>query len=153
MTMNWRDRTWRPCEESQPDDTLESQQGSEAAGPPALDADSRSISLRELTDTAGVSIRTVRYYIAEGLLPPPEGSGPSSFYSEAHLDRLQLIHRLKEAYLPLKEIRRRLAGLDEDGVRTMLDDVRLNPSSVTGVPSTLDPTMQGAREYLTMMES
>ncbi|MCC6705677.1 MAG: MerR family DNA-binding transcriptional regulator, partial [Thermomicrobiales bacterium] len=32
-------------------------------------------SLQELSDAAGVSPRTVRYYIAEGLLPPPEPAG------------------------------------------------------------------------------
>lgn len=151
--MNWRDRVRRHGEERQPDDILERQQDSDAPDPPASDDASTRMSLRELTDAAGVSIRTVRYYIAEGLLPPPEGSGPASAYGEAHLDRLRLIHRLKEAYLPLKEIRRRLAGLDDDGVRAILDDDRFSPGSVAGITSTLDPTMQGAREYLTMMES
>lgn len=70
-------------------------------------------SLAELTEAAGVSLRTVRYYIAEGLLPPPLGSGPASFYTPAHLDRLKLIGRLKDAYLPLKEIRKRLAGVED----------------------------------------
>ena len=67
-----------------------------------------------------MSVRTVRYYIAEGLLPPPEGSGPGSSYTQGHLDRLRLIQRLKEAYLPLKEIRRRLSGLSDDEVRSLL---------------------------------
>jgi DNA-binding transcriptional MerR regulator len=151
--MDWRDRTWRGGEEPHPDDMQESPKGLGEADSPATNDSSRRMSLRELTDAAGVSIRTVRYYIAEGLLPPPEGSGPSSAYSQAHLDRLRLIHRLKEAYLPLKEIRRRLSGLEEDGVRAMLVEDHLDPGSAAGVASTLDPTMQGAREYLTMMES
>ncbi|MDP9366568.1 MAG: MerR family transcriptional regulator, partial [Chloroflexota bacterium] len=71
------------------------------------------LGLKELTEAAGVSVRTVRYYIAEGLLPPPAGAGPGSHYTAAHLDRLRLIARLKAAYLPLKEIRRRLAGQDD----------------------------------------
>ena len=74
-------------------------------------ADVERLTLGELTAAADVSVRTVRYYIAEGLLPPPEGSGPGSAYTQGHLDRLRLIQRLKEAYLPLKEIRRRLSGL------------------------------------------
>ena len=68
------------------------------------------LTLGALTAAADVSVRTVRYYIAEGLLPPPEGSGPGSAYTQGHLDRLRLIQRLKEAYLPLKEIRRRLSS-------------------------------------------
>jgi DNA-binding transcriptional MerR regulator len=77
-------------------------------------------SLLELTQEAGVSVRTVRYYIAEGLLPPPDASGPRSFYTQGHLDRLRLIDRLKASYLPLKEIRRRLSTLDDAEVRRLL---------------------------------
>ena len=84
------------------------------------DPDDLRLGLRELTRAAGVSVRTVRYYIAEGLLPPPAGGGPRSHYTAAHLDRLRLIARLKAAYLPLREIRRRLAGLDDDAVRRAL---------------------------------
>jgi DNA-binding transcriptional MerR regulator len=76
--------------------------------------------LAELTEAAGVSVRTVRYYISEGLLPPPFGAGPASHYSGAHLNRLALIGRLKDAYLPLKEIRRRLTGLGDAEVAALL---------------------------------
>ena len=70
----------------------------------------REYSIGELADEAGVSTRTIRYYVSEGLLPPPVGSGPNSRYTEAHRDRLAIIGRLKAQYLPLKEIRRRLIG-------------------------------------------
>ena len=92
------------------------------------------LTLGELTAAADVSVRTVRYYIAEGLLPPPEGSGPGSAYSQGHLDRLRLIQRFKEAYLPLKEIRRRLSGLSDEEVRSLLvaNDNRAAPA----MPST-----------------
>jgi DNA-binding transcriptional MerR regulator len=79
-------------------------------------------SLSELTDEAGVSVRTVRYYIAEGLLPPPVTAGPRSSYTRAHLDRLRLIDRMKTSYLPLREIRRRLTALDDDDVRRLLEE-------------------------------
>lgn len=76
--------------------------------------------LTELTQEAGVSVRTVRYYIAEGLLPPPDANGPRSFYTQGHLDRLRLIDRLKASYLPLKEIRRRLSTLDDADIHQLL---------------------------------
>ena len=77
----------------------------------------------EFAAAAGVSARTVRYYIVEGLLPPPEGAGLGAMYGPDHLDRLRLILRLKEAYLPLKEIRRQLTGLDDDAVRRRLKEM------------------------------
>jgi len=76
--------------------------------------------LAELAAEAGVSVRTVRYYIAEGLLPPPESAGPRAAYTREHLDRLHLVGRLKAAYLPLREIRQRLRGLDAAAVRDLL---------------------------------
>jgi DNA-binding transcriptional MerR regulator len=118
-------------------------------------ADGERLTLSELTAAADVSVRTVRYYIAEGLLPPPEGSGPGSAYTEGHLDRLRLIQRLKEAYLPLKEIRRRLSGLSDDEVRSMLapGDNRAAPitSPASGTP--YDESLAGARDYLALLES
>ena len=91
-----------------------------ASEPPA--ASERRLSLRELTAAADVSVRTVRYYISEGLLPPPVGAGSASSYTAGHLARLRLIARLKGSYLPLKEIRHRLAGLDDIAVRRLLGD-------------------------------
>ncbi len=67
--------------------------------------------LDELTSATGLTVRTVRYYISEGLLPPPHGAGPGTRYTREHLERLILIGALKDAYLPLKEIRRRLAAM------------------------------------------
>ncbi len=65
-------------------------------------------SLAELADAADVSTRTIRYYISEGLLPPPAGVGHASRYTAAHLARLRQIAALKAQYLPLREIRNRL---------------------------------------------
>lgn len=67
-------------------------------------------SIGELAEEAGVSTRTIRYYVSEGLLPPPAGAGPNSRYTDAHREQLEIIGRLKQQYLPLKEIRRRLIG-------------------------------------------
>lgn len=83
---------------------------------------SDAMGLTELVEAAGISVRTVRYYIAEGLLPPPQGAGPRAAYTAEHLDRLRLIARLKDAYLPLREIRRRLRGLDAAAVRALLKE-------------------------------
>jgi len=75
--------------------------------------------LAELCDLADVSQRTVRYYIAEGLLRSP-GQGPAARYDEGHLLRLRLIRRLQRSHLPLAEIRNRLRGLGDEEVRSAL---------------------------------
>src|SRR5829696_2378670 len=113
------------------------------------------LTLGELTAAADVSVRTVRYYIAEGLLPPPESSGPGSAYNQGHLDRLRLIQRLKEAYLPLKEIRRRLSGLSDDEVRRLLaaNDNRVAPIAAPASETFYDESLAGARDYLALLES
>lgn len=80
------------------------------------------MSIGELARAAGVSVRTIRYYIAEGLLPPTAESGPKAAYGRSHLDRLRAIGRLKNAFLPLREIRRQLAGMDEAAIRRLADE-------------------------------
>jgi DNA-binding transcriptional MerR regulator len=67
--------------------------------------------ISELAERAGVSLRTVRYYVSEGLLPPPAGSRANPVYNREHLLRLQAIRLLKVQYLPLNEIRNRLEGM------------------------------------------
>jgi DNA-binding transcriptional MerR regulator len=84
-------------------------------------------SLTELADLAGVTPRTVRYYLAQGLLPAVGQTGPGSKYGEGHLTRLRLIRRLQAEHLPLAEIRRRLEGLTDTEIRSLVADDPLAP--------------------------
>ncbi len=81
--------------------------------------DDERYSLTELADLAGVTPRTVRYYLAQGLLPSVGQSGPGSKYGTSHLLRLRLIRRLQVEHLPLAEIRRRLEGLSDMDIETL----------------------------------
>ncbi len=76
--------------------------------------------VHELAERAGVSVRTIRYYIAEGLLPAPTTRGRYAYYSEEYLDLIELIRRLKDAYLPLREIRSLVLNLPPEIVRQVL---------------------------------
>ena len=87
-------------------------------------------SLTELADLAGVTPRTVRYYLAQGLLPAVGQSGPGSKYDPDHLARLRLIRRLQGEHLPLAEIRRRLDDLADDEIRDLAG--RPDPAPSTG---------------------
>jgi len=66
--------------------------------------------LDELAERAGVSPRTVRYYVQRGLLPAPEFRGPDTAYGEEHLQRLRAIRALQERHMPLDAIEAALAG-------------------------------------------
>ena len=85
-----------------------------------MDIDRDELDLLQLAKAAGVTPRTVRYYVTQGLLPSPGTRGPGTKYDRALLDRLQLIKLLQRQHLPLSEIRRRLESLDDDGVRQAL---------------------------------
>ncbi len=61
--------------------------------------------ISELADKAGVTKRTIHYYISKGLLLPPEGSGVNSLYNDKHLERILLIKKLQAEYMPLNKIR------------------------------------------------
>lgn len=77
--------------------------------------------VHELAERAGVSVRTIRYYIAEGLLPAPTTRGRYAYYSEEYLDLIELIRRLKDAYLPLREIRSLVLNLPSRVVGQILE--------------------------------
>ena len=66
--------------------------------------------LDELAERAGVSPRTVRYYVQRGLLPAPEFRGPDTAYGDEHLQRLRAIRALQEKHMPLDAIEAALAG-------------------------------------------
>ena len=60
----------------------------------------------ELTERAGVTPRTVRYYESIGLLPPGEREGSGQhYYTEETIARLWKIDQLKKLGLSLEEIR------------------------------------------------
>jgi DNA-binding transcriptional MerR regulator len=66
--------------------------------------------VEDLAERAGVSRRTVRYYVQRGLLPAPLGFGRGKHYTEAHLATLVRIRELQEAGVALTEISARLGG-------------------------------------------
>ncbi len=66
----------------------------------------------DLARLGGVSRRTVRYYVQEGLIPPPLGVGRGNHYGPEHLDRILQVKALQEAGRTLDEIRR--ASMDAE---------------------------------------
>lgn len=113
--------------------------------------------LSEICTLAGVTQRTVRYYIQQGLLPTASRTGPNVRYPESFLLRLKLIARLKSEHLPLAHIRDQLIAINDDEVRALVsapeaepaetaaDYVRalLHPGDATGPTPSSPPTSPG----------
>lgn len=98
-----------------------------------------TIDINALSQETGISVRTIRYYLAQNLLPPPSGRGSAAAYGPGHRDRLRLIRRLQDAHLPLAEIRKQLLALDDAGVARAL---------VTPATTTTPPAVSAAYEYV-----
>ncbi len=85
-----------------------------------MNEDEHGLSIEDLAAQVGVPVRTIRYYIAEGLLPGPGARGKAASYSEEHLLRLRLIRRLVEQRVPLSEVRERISSLSSQDMRALL---------------------------------
>src|SRR6188472_1536628 len=91
--------------------------------------DPDGVSLTELARRADVTPRTVRYYIAQGLIPAPP-AGPGQHYGQSQLQRIALIKRLQREHLPLAEIRSRLSALDDASVALALAEAEMGDDEI-----------------------
>lgn len=66
--------------------------------------------LAELSESSGIPARTIRFYIARGLLAGPVKAGRGAVYTGEHVARLDRIRQLQTEGLTLVEI---AATLDE----------------------------------------
>ncbi len=78
------------------------------------------LKLEELAREAGISPRTVRYYVQRGLVPPPTFRGKDSSYGASHLLRLKVIGALQAAFYPLENIKGLLATKDDEALEALL---------------------------------
>lgn len=102
----------------------EEQVAHEESGQPQ---DETLLTLEELTERVGMSVRNVRFYTSRGLVPPPIRKGRSGYYGDDHVARLELVRELQGHGFTLSAIERYVAGLPVDATpedialhRTML---------------------------------
>jgi DNA-binding transcriptional MerR regulator len=69
------------------------------------------MTLAELADASGLAARTIRFYIARGLLDGPMKAGRAAAYTPEHLARLEKIKKLQSQGRMLSDIGRSLAGV------------------------------------------
>ena len=93
------------------------------------------LTLDELTNRVGMSVRNVRFYTTKGLVPPPIRRGRSGYYTPDHVARLQLVQELQGhgftlvvgnfdgAGVTLSPI----SGDDDDAVRGIRTPIQITP--------------------------
>ena len=72
------------------------------------------LTLDELTNRVGMSVRNIRFYTTKGLVPPPIRRGRSGYYSPDHVARLELVQELQSHGFTLSAIEKYMAGIPTD---------------------------------------
>lgn len=70
-----------------------------------------SLTIDELAQRVGMTVRNVRAHQSRGLLPPPEVRGRTGYYSDDHVARLELIKDMQADGFNLRAIRAALDAL------------------------------------------
>lgn len=69
------------------------------------------LTIDELTERVGMSVRNIRFYTSKQLVPPPIRRGRSGYYTADHVARLQLVQELQGHGFTLAAIERYVAGI------------------------------------------
>jgi DNA-binding transcriptional MerR regulator len=69
----------------------------------------------QLAARTGVPSRTIRFYQAKGVLPPPTRRGRVAFYDDSHAERLKVVSELQDKGLRLRAIRDFILTPEADG--------------------------------------
>ena len=100
------------------------------------------LTLDELTERVGMSVRNIRFYTTKGLVPPPLRRGRSGYYTADHVARLQLVQELQSHGFTLSAIERYVAGIPADA----------SPEDIALHRTMLAPWMADSREELPQNE-
>ncbi|NUR07022.1 MAG: MerR family transcriptional regulator [Nocardioidaceae bacterium] len=77
-------------------------------------ADPDLMTLDDLTERVGMSVRNIRFYTSKGLVPPPTRRGRSGYYGPDHVARLELVRELQAHGYTLAAIERYVARIPVD---------------------------------------
>jgi DNA-binding transcriptional MerR regulator len=78
------------------------------------------MTIRELAERTGMTVRNIRAHQTRGLLPPPVVRGRTGYYNEEHVARIELTREMQADGLNLEAIRRVLDS--GDGSATAIFD-------------------------------
>lgn len=91
---------------------------------PELPTDTDDLTVDEVARRTGTTVRTIRWYQSEGLLPSPRRSGRVAVYDAEHVARLEAIRDLQAHGLTLTAIRRLLDRVPGHAASTALSFVK-----------------------------
>jgi DNA-binding transcriptional MerR regulator len=76
----------------------------------------------ELASKTGIPSRTIRFYQAKNVLPPPRKRGRIALYDDSHIERLRAVGQLQDKGLRLRAIRDIVSreDLDSDAIQKWL---------------------------------
>jgi DNA-binding transcriptional MerR regulator len=72
------------------------------------------LTIDQLAERTGISVRTIRFYASRGLLPAPQLRGRTGLYGPGHLARLELVSELSGLGFTLAAIESQLQRLPVD---------------------------------------
>ncbi|WP_310529623.1 helix-turn-helix domain-containing protein [Nocardioides sp.] len=86
------------------------------------------LTLDELTERVGMSVRNIRFYTSKHLVPPPLRRGRSGYYSADHVARLELVRELQAHGFTLSAIKGYVDRIPDDATPS---DVALHLALLT----------------------
>jgi DNA-binding transcriptional MerR regulator len=95
---------------------------------PSVPDHHRLLSIDQLAERSGITVRNIRYYAGRGLLPPPTLRGRTGLYGPDHLARLELISELSALGFTLTAIEGHLERLPDSATA---DDLALQRALLT----------------------
>ena len=113
------------------------------SGSGGVEATAVLLTLEELTQRVGMSVRNVRFYTTKGLVPPPIRRGRSGYYSPDHVARLELVKDLQGHGFTLSAIEKYLAAIPADASP---EDIALHRTMLA--PCQADTTQEMTRADL-----
>jgi DNA-binding transcriptional MerR regulator len=87
--------------------------------------DERQLTIDQLAQASGLTVRNVRSYQSRGLIPPPQVQGRTGYYDAEHLARLQLIREMQAQ------------GCNLTAIAHMLEEARGSGEEVLGFTRSL----------------
>lgn len=105
----------------------------------------KAYGIGEVSDVAGISTRTLRYYEEEGLLVPARTANGYRRYTPADLDRLQEILLLRHMGMSVAEIPSALSATEDERRRTLarhLETLRAERERLDALIRTVENTIE-----------